>query len=184
MTAYSCLKAQFFIRETPGTCPVDKQPLVPITAALYFTCGSDAKVHELTPGPCADGSARVRAFDRVPHGDHNPRHGGTVFMSADQWHHLEGTWVAPGIFRVYFYDDLMRPLAAREFPGRVALADDNAREIGTPTPMAPGASAANTLEAKIADPKLPLDLKLHVKFTSDGKEEPFDFVFPTYSKEP
>src|SRR5579871_15190 len=95
VTAYSCLKVQLVTRETPGTCPIDHTPLVPITAALYFTCATDKSVHELTPGACADGSARIKAYERVPHGDHNPRHGGLLFMASDQWHHLEGTFVAP-----------------------------------------------------------------------------------------
>src|SRR5438128_4791217 len=150
VTAYSCLKVQLFIPDTPGTCPIDKSALVPITAALYFTCQSDPKVRELTPGTCADGSARIKAYERRPHGDHNPRHGGSLFMAADQWHHLEGTFVAPSLFRVYFYDDLTRPLRATGFAGRVAKADDNAREIDVPVSLLAGHNKdGNTLEVPI-----------------------------------
>jgi Cu/Ag efflux protein CusF len=185
VTAYSCLKVQLFVREAPGVCPVDKSPLVPITAALYFTCKSDPQVHELTPGACADGSARVKAYDRRPHGDHNPRHGGSLFMSTDQWHHLEGTFVAPGVFRVYFYDDLTRPLLVTGFSARVANADDNGKEIDTPLSLVPGQSKdRNTLEVPIAGAKLPLNLKLHVKFKADDKDQAFDFTFAAYSQEP
>ena len=90
-TVYSCLKFESFIQEKPGVCPVDKSELVPITAALYFTCKDNSKVHELDPGTCADGSARIKGYERRPHGDHNPRHGGQFFMADDNWHHLEGT---------------------------------------------------------------------------------------------
>jgi Cu/Ag efflux protein CusF len=185
VTAYSCLRVQLFVRETPGICPIDKTPLVPITAALYFTCKSDSSVRELMPGHCADGSARVKAFERRPHGDHNPRHGGSFFMAVDQWHHIEGTLVAPGIFRLYFYDDLSRPLAIDGFSAAVAMADANARETGAPIPVLPVSSPdRNVMEVSLGDPKLPLNVKLHVKFRPDEKEQLFDFTFAAYSKEP
>jgi Cu/Ag efflux protein CusF len=185
VTAYSCLKVQLFVRDTPGICPVDKSDLVPITAALYFTCKNDPQVHELTPGTCADGTALVKAYDRRPHGDHNPRHGGSLFMAADQWHHLEGTFVAPGIFRVYFYDDLTRPMPVTGFSGRVAKTDDGAREIETPLSLVVGQNKdRNTMEVPIAGAKLPLSVKLHMKFKADDKDQAFDFTFAAYSQEP
>jgi Cu/Ag efflux protein CusF len=185
VTAYSCLKVQLFIRDMPGICPVDRSALVPITASLYFTCKNDPRVRELTAGTCADGSERVKAYDRRPHGDHNPRHGGSLFMAADQWHHLEGTFVAPDLFRVYFYDDLTRPLPVIGLSGRVVRADDNARETGSPVLLRAGENKdGNTLEARIADVGLPLNLKLYVKFKTDDKEQAFDFMFISHSKEP
>jgi hypothetical protein len=185
VTAYSCLKVQIFVREAPGICPIDKTPLVPITAALYFTCKSDPSVRELVPGKCVDGSARVKAFERRPHGDHNPRHGGSFFMAVDQWHHIEGTLVAPGIFRVYFYDDLSRPLLIDAFSAAVAMADSNAREISAPIAVTPVPSPdRNVMEVSLGDAKLPLNVKLHVKFRPDDADQLFDFTFAAYSKEP
>src|SRR3989449_6405877 len=93
VTAYSCLKFQSFIQDKPGVCPVDRSELVPITVSLYFTCGNDSNVRELYPGTCADGSNRIKGYERRSHGDHNPRHGGQFFMADDNWHHLEGTFV-------------------------------------------------------------------------------------------
>src|SRR5437870_1492177 len=90
ITAYSCLKFQSFIQDKPGVCPVDRSELVPITVSLYFTCGNDLNVRELDPGTCADGSNRIKGYERRSHGDHNPRHGGQFFMADDNWHHLEG----------------------------------------------------------------------------------------------
>jgi Cu/Ag efflux protein CusF len=185
VTAYSCLKTQVFIRDTPGTCPVDRTELVPITAALYFTCKGDPKIRELVAGTCADGTARVKTYERRPHGDHNPRHGGSLFMASDQWHHLEGTLIAPGIFRVYFYDDLTRPLVTSGFSAHLAKTDSNANEIGAPLPLGSGQSPdRNTLEVSIPEVQLPLSVKLRIKFTPDGKEQAFDFTFPSYSREP
>lgn len=184
VTAYSCLKTQVFIRDTPGVCPVDRSELVPITAALSFTCKSDPQNRALTPGACPDGSPRVKTYDRRPHGDHNPRHGGMLFMATDQWHHLEGTLVAPGVFRVYFYDDLTRPLAVTGFSGRVARTDDNATEIEPPVALHSGETPdRNTLEIPVGT-KVPVNLKLHMQFKADGKDQAFDFTFPAYSQEP
>jgi Cu/Ag efflux protein CusF len=185
MTVYSCLKFESFIQETPGICPVDKSELVPITAGLYFTCKNDSQIHQLQPGKCADGGARIRGYERRPHGDHNPRHGGQLFMDEDNWHHLEGTWVRPKIFRVYFYNDMTQPLAANGFSARVAKSDASGNDIGAPIPLKAGKTAGgNTLELSIPGEALPAKFTLRVKFKPDDKERVFDFTFADYSKEP
>lgn len=183
--AYSCLKVTLFIRDAPGVCPVDRSALVPITASLYFTCQNDAKVHELGPGKCADGTDRVKAWDRIPHGDHNPRHGGSFFMASDQWHHLEGTFVAPDVFRVYFYDDLSRPMMPTGITGGAVKTDTAGAAIGPVVPLVAVASKdRNTLEAHVGTSSLPMNVELRLTFTPGDKEQVFDFTFPAYSKEP
>jgi len=185
VTVYSCLKFQSFIQDKPGICPVDRKELVPITTALYFTCRNDSKVRELAPGTCADGSARIRGYDRIPHGDHNPRHGGEFFMDQDNWHHLEGAFVRPNVFRVYFYDDFTRPLAVAGLSATVAKSDANFTEIAAPIALKVGrAKDGNTLEAAVPGTTLPARFELHVKFKPDGSEHEFDFTFADYSKEP
>lgn len=185
VTAYSCLKFEGFIREQPGTCPVDKSELVPITAGLYFTCAADSGVHQLEPGRCADGSARIRAYERRPHGDHNPRHGGQFFMADDNWHHLEGTFVRPDVFRVYFYNDMTQPLDPAGFSAVLSKADASGKSVGTPIALKAGRNQnGNTLEAAIPRAALPASYELRVKFKPTDKERVFDFTFGDYSKEP
>jgi Cu/Ag efflux protein CusF len=181
VTAYSCLRVQLVIRESPGTCPIDKTPLVPITAALYFTCENDPKVRELIPGTCADGDPRVKTLERVPHGDHNPRHGGMLFMASDQWHHVEGTLVAPGLFRLFFYDDMTRPLAAAGFAASITKADGDGHEEGARLPLLAGADPS-TLEVSVEGAP-PVNVKLRVKFKPGDGDQVFDFTFPSYVKE-
>ncbi|HWW84760.1 MAG TPA: copper-binding protein [Vicinamibacterales bacterium] len=181
VTAYSCLRVQLVIRDSPGTCPIDKQPLVPITAALYFTCEGEPNVRELVPGPCADGRPRVKTFERVPHGDHNPRHGGMLFMASDQWHHIEGTLVAPGLFRLYFYDDMTRPLPAAGFAANITKAEESGKETGAPVPLSAGADPS-TMEKTVAGAP-PLNVKLRVKFKPTDVDQVFDFTFPAYVKD-
>jgi len=185
VTAYSCLKFESFIQEKRGVCPVDKSELVPITASLYFTCRNDSKVRELEPGTCADGSARVKGYERRSHGDHNPRHGGQFFMADDNWHHLEGTFVRPTVFRVYFYDDFTRPLAITGFSATAAKSDAYGKEIGAPIAIKAGRTKdRNTLEAPMPSTTLPASFALRVKFKPDDKERVFDFTFSDYSREP
>jgi len=188
-TVYSCLKFESFIQEKPGICPVDKSELVPITAALYFTCKDNSKVHELDPGRCGDGSARIKSYERRAHGDHNPRHGGQFFMADDNWHHLEGTWVQPHTLRVYFYNDMTQPLAVTGFSAEVAKSDAQGNDAGTfvslkPTQARVQTKDRNILEALMPSVDLPAKFTLRVKFKPDDKERVFDFTFADYSKEP
>jgi hypothetical protein len=154
---------------------------VQITASMFWVCpGSDD--HLLEPGKCADGSGRQIKYERRPHGDHNPRHGGSFFMADDSWHHLEGTYPRGGPFRVFFYDDYTRPMPVKGFSGSVVLLDANEKELDS-FPLKPG-RITNALETPIKGAALPLKVKLKVKFDPEGKERPFDFVFPENTTEP
>jgi Cu/Ag efflux protein CusF len=189
VTVYSCLKFESFIQEKQGVCPVDKSELVPITAGLYFTCKEDSKLRELDPGTCADGTQRIRTYERRPHGDHNPRHGGQFFMADDSWHHLEGTLVRPNIFRVYFYNDMTQPLAVTGFSASVAKSDANGSDVAAPISLKPrqtprATKDRNILELPMPGTALPAKFTLRVKFKPDDKERVFDFTFNDYSKEP
>jgi Cu/Ag efflux protein CusF len=185
VTVYSCLKFQSFIQDQPGVCPVDKSELVPITAALYFTCKNDPKVRQLEPGKCADGTAPIKDYERRPHGDHNPRHGGQFFMADDSWHHLEGTWARPNILRVYFYNDMTQPLPVTGFSASAAKSDASGNDIAAPLVLKPGRSSeSNTLEVPVPGATLPANFALRVKFKPEDKQRVFDFTFPDYSKEP
>jgi Cu/Ag efflux protein CusF len=185
VTVYSCLKFESFIQEKAGVCPVDKSELVPITAALYFKCKNDANVRELDPGKCLDGTERIRNYERRPHGDHNPRHGGQFFMADDNWHHLEGTLVRPNIFRVYFYNDMTQPLAVTAFSASAAKSDAKGTDDAPPISLKPRQTKDhNILEVPIQGTALPAKFTLRVKFKPDDKERVFDFTFNDYSKEP
>ncbi len=165
--------------------PDDHTKLVSITVGLYFTCKDDPSVKALNPGKCKDRSDRVKLYERRPHGDHNPRHGGAFFMSADQWHHLEGTFVHPDIFRVYFYDDMSRPLVPKGFIASVAPADGNGTQTGTAEPLAHAKGApSNSLQVAVKKTAWPENLKFHLQFDPTDPDELFDFTFAGYSKEP
>ena len=106
-------------------------------------------------------------------------------MADDNWHHLEGTFLRPSLFRVFFYDDFTRPLAASSFSASVVMTDTDGRPAGAPIAVKPGGSKdRNVLEVRLRNTTLPTTLALHVKFKTDDKERVFDFTFAEYSKEP
>ena len=157
---------------------------MPITVSLYFTCRNDPAVRELEPGSCADGSPRIKRFERRSHGDHNPRHGGQLFMADDNWHHLEGTLIQPNVFRVYFYDDFTRPLTASGFSATLARTDLYGRDVDAPAAVKAGRiKDRSTLEVAVPKTSLPVSFALRVKFKPDDKERVFNFTFSDYSKE-
>lgn len=180
--AYSCLGNTAFIQNTPGKCRTDGTDLVPISASMFWVCPGAPGNRLLDPGTCADGRDRIRRLDPLPHGDHNPRHSGQFFMASDAWHHLEGTYPSPGLFRVYFYDDWTKPIALVGFSGRLIVTDEARNELRT-IPLE-SSEISNAMEARIPDRSLPLIASLRVRFKPGEPENPFDFRFTSYSQEP
>jgi hypothetical protein len=141
-------------------------PLVGTTRELEWFCAVHPEVVRPDPGTCSrDGRALSLRSVSVPHGDHNPRHGGLLFMAQDAFHHLEGAIGPDGRFRLYFYDDFTRPLDARAFrarvDGRELQASVNGAFLALPAAEAPSAS---------------VELTVHVTFPASEREERFDFV--------
>ena len=101
----------------------------------------------------------------MPHGDHNPRHGGLLFMAQDGFHHLEGAMGPDRLFRLYVYDYFTRPLPARFFRARV---DDHELQAS-----ADGAFLALAIAEALSDT---VELTVHVRFGASEREERFDFV--------
>ncbi len=94
----------------------------PVSQEIAYTCPMHAEVRELEPGACPIcHMALVTSTSARPHQDHNPKHGGILFMAPDAWHHLEGTYPEAGTFRVHLYDNFSQPLSAKAFKGRVVL---------------------------------------------------------------
>lgn len=169
------------VRDAPGKCRRDGRDLVPVTLSIFWTCPDRPEARLLEPGTCADSSARRIRYEVRAHGDHNPRHGGQFFMASDAWHHLEGTYPQPGLFRAYFYDNFTEPLDAKAFSGRVIVRDSSDKEIAS-APLRPG-SEPSTLEAVIAaDTPFPVRLTVQLRFTPGAAEQAFDFQFATVTK--
>jgi len=179
--AFSCLNNTAFIQAGPGKCPTNGTDLVPITASMFWACKESPDKHELSPGKCSDGSERIQKFEPRLHGDHNPRHGGQLFMADDGWHHVEGAYILPGVFRVFFYDDWTRPIAPQGFEAHAVTKDAAGNETGT-IPLRV-ATANDSMEAALTKTALPLSLSLRVRFASGEAEKLFDFTFKDFSKD-
>jgi hypothetical protein len=188
---YKCLRGPANLTPNPGRCPTSAGDKVPVTVSVFWTCKNDPSHHLTDPGKCADGSDREIGLEERPHGDHNPRHGApAIFMSADLFHHIEGTYVAPGIFRVYFYNEFTKPMKVAGYTGRVALTDANAKITGEQIPLKiSNIPDGNAMEVQIPNAPVPakssiVHIKLLLKFKPGDADFVTDHTFPEYSKDP
>lgn len=185
--AWSCPNHAAVITGKPGTCPVDRRELVQVTVAKYWTCPETGRTHLLEPGLCANRTPRTLEQAIREHGDHNPRHGGQFFMAADKWHHLEGTYPRTGVFRMHFYDNFTKAIAAKGFSGRLVTREEGMRELAA-VPLRPSRDG-QTLEADLKGlatpaPGAPLKVTAKVVLKPGEPEQRFDFTFTDLSKEP
>jgi hypothetical protein len=172
-----------------GSCPLCDRPLLPRTLAAAWRCDTHPRPLLAAQGACpACGAPAARALFEVPHGDHNPKHGGLFFMAADKWHHIEGTLPEAGLFRLHIYDDFTRPIAARGITGTLT-----ARHAGGASganagaiPLVPSADGA-VLEARFPELAPPVEVALDVSFPARAVSAParpsehFDFIFRSLS---
>jgi hypothetical protein len=171
------------VASKPGKCPVDGTPLIQVTAAVSWTCKDKPSMIALEPGTCPDGSPMVKQYASRAHGNHNPQHGGQFFMAPDSWHHIEGTYLPTGVFRMHLYDDYTKPLAlklAREISGTLVVKDPKTggdKEI-------PLVRNGRYLQAAIGKQPFPAQLYAKVAFKPGDRDTRFDFSFDAFSKEP
>ena len=134
----------------------------PYYGSMMLTCG----VVDAAPGA---------------HMDHSPRHGGRVFMAPDSFHHIEGTYPEPGVFRLYATDNYREPVDVTMWMGRVVLEEDYDPatdefievEAAYLLPSPDGAY----LEAEVGDRPLPTDFIAKIRMVEDYPEDRFDFIF-------
>ena len=115
------------------------------------------------------------------HMDHSPRHGGRVFMAPDSFHHIEGAYPEPGVFRLYATDNYREPVDVTLWMGRVVLEEDYdpatdefvELESAALLPSPDGAY----LEAEVGDRPLPADFIAKIRMVEDYPEDRFDFIF-------
>lgn len=184
--AWSCPNHAAVITDAKGFCPVDRRELVQVAVSNYWTCAESGKTHLLEPGRCGSGQPRKLERNIRAHGDHNPRHGGQFFMASDKWHHLEGTYPRAGLFRVHFYDNFTKVLAAKGVSGRLTREDGGREAESMPLRLS---RDGLTMEAPLAPrtvptKEAPLTVTARLTFKPGDPEQRFDFTFTDLTKEP
>ena len=170
---WSCPMHPQVTKITAGSCAWCGMALVSTTQELEWFCAAHTDVVRPEPGACPRDNRMLSLRGRsMPHGDHNPRHGGLLFMTQDGFHHLEGALGPDGLFRLYLYDAFTLPLDARAFRARVDDRELQASADGAFLVLAAAAAPAGTVE-----------LTVHVKFPASEREERFDFVLSDESSD-
>ncbi len=184
-SVWTCPVHAAVIKDQPGKCPIDKRDLVQMTMSVAWTCPGNASAKpSLEPGSCPDGTPMQRQYSPRAHGNHNPQHGGGFFMAPDNWHHLEGAYYSPGVFRLYLYDDFTKPLAlaqVRSASARIIVGPGG--KEGKDGKEVPLVRNGRFFEARIGKLPFPLDVQARVKFDASKPENRFDFTFEKFSRD-
>ena len=201
---WRCTRHPEVILDGGSVCPVCDSKLVEVMVARVWVCprsleetlgkegasgltalrlqgnglGFSTEEVAFTEGGCGKcGRELLTVTVQVPHGDHNPRHGGIFRMAADNWHHLEVVAPEAGVLRVYFFDNYTRPLDATDFPTRYLRATLDEKDgfvDGADSFELKPADDGAFLEVPVSDFVLPLHLVILARIA--GKEERFDFT--------
>lgn len=184
---HTCPVHSVVAEKKAGKCPICGRTLGEITVSVAWRCGGvDRDLME--PQRCKDGAQAVRVNKPAAHGNHNPQHGGQFFMAQDYWHHVEGVYPSPGVFRLFLYDDYTKPLAAarvKAVQARLVTKEETnpttfvTKEVAS-VPLTVAANGAY-LEAAIDPLALPANLTMQAVFAPGGKEQRFDFAFGEFS---
>jgi len=159
---------------------------VPMEYACPMRCEGD-KTYP-TAEKCSKCGMKLQ--DVESHLDHEPKHGGVFFMTQDQLHHLEGTLSTTSEFRIYFYDEYTKPIAADKFTAegkawtqKSKLWMDGADQA-KPITLRPGPDRAYLTGQLDGSLRFPIGVKMAIDFKDGAKPSAFDFEFSEPSKEP
>ena len=121
------------------------------------------------------------------HMDHGPQHGGTVFMAPDGFHHIEGVYPEPGVFRLYATNNYREAVDISGWSGRAVTeeaydsATDEFVEVSAGE-LVPG-PGGDYLQARVPDEGAAAEVIAKVIFQEDFPPERFDFIFAALTVE-
>lgn len=140
-------------------------------AGLLTACSSPdrtvappARATAATVAPAPAAAAAAVAHSHAPggaHSDHDPKEGGILYMSGNMYHHIEASYLEPGVFRLYMYDDYTKRIDAQATSGTIRI--ESAPDVEIPLVYD---AATNTLIGRIdPPPALPMVVLLTVDLT-------------------
>ena len=102
-------------------------------------------------------------------------------MAPDSFHHIEGVYPEPGVFRVYATDNYREPVDITFWAGRAVLEEEYDEETDeflevVAFPLLPSPDGAY-LEAKVGEIQAPAEFTAKILFVEDFPAERFDFYF-------
>lgn len=127
----------------------------------------------------------VDAAGAGAHMDHTAQHGGTVFMAPDGFHHIEGVYPEPGVFRIYATDNYRESVDVSDWAGRAVTEEaydettDEFVEVAA-IDLQPSPDGA-FLEARVPDYGGTAEVIAKVIFEEGFPAERFDFIFAEVS---
>ena len=119
------------------------------------------------------------------HMDHTAQHGGTVFMAPDGFHHIEGVYPEPGVFRIYATDNYRAEVDVTGWTGRAVTEEDYDETTDEFVEVAAIDLRSNPdgayLEARVPDYGSTAEVIAKVVFQDGFPAERFDFIFASVS---
>ena len=119
------------------------------------------------------------------HMDHTAQHGGTVFMAPDGFHHIEGVYPEPGVFRIYATDNYRAEVDVTGWTGRAVTEEDYDETTDEFVEVAAIDLRSNPdgayLEARVPDYGGTAEVIAKVVFQDGFPAERFDFIFASVS---
>lgn len=180
---WTCPVHATITEQQAGRCHSCGRDLIRVTKAVSFGCPVHRAVESVDPGTCPRcRRTLVQKYTVRPHGDHNPKHGGSFFMVSNNWH-LEATHPAKSVVRLYIYDNYSKPFSPPGLTARLIEVPDAAgrrRDVDIPFTR----TRRGYYEARVPNLAVPAAVAAKVRFEAADKEYRFDFTFSDYSQEP
>lgn len=148
-----------------------------------YACPMRCEGDRTYPKPEKCPKCNMKLQDMLSHMDHSPKHGGMFFMAPDQKHHLEGTISNRGEFRVYFYDEYTKPIAAEKFTAQ-GTAWTSGKDAENPLRLRLAPDKAFLVGQVDTSTKFPIRIKIFIDFKDRERPQVFDFEFTEASKPP